>query len=281
MPSRRRRAWARRLFVEMGPRPILTSPITETLKERARWPRPAELHGSGRPRAAPRSRALGGGQRSRQWRAAAARAWGAVDRTLPLPTYPWQRTTYHFQGTTAALDLFGGAAPRHPLIGGRLAEGMPEWRTFLDYEVVPYLATMWWVARWWCPAPPSSRWCWRWPASFGPRGLWASRTATSSSPSCWRRRPCARFPCAMRPRPVMWSCSAARASAPTNGRCTPARRLVDVAHAPRTPAKPRGRLIRATAEEIYARTRPAASAMVRPSGWRSPSSGTPRPSRWS
>ncbi len=243
------------LFVEMGPRPILTSPITETLKEKGAVAAVLPSFTEADDREPRRDPVL--------WVVANARAsgaplppapGGAVDRTLPLPTYPWQRTTYHFQGTTAALDLFGGAAPRHPLIGGRLAEGMPEWRTFLDYEVVPYLADHVVGGEVVVPGAAIVEMVLAVARELRPEGALGVE-------DCDIFQPLVLAPQAMREISVRYAAATGDVELFSRPRfgvdewTLHARgRLVDVAHAPRTPAKPRGRLIRATAEEIYART---------------------------
>lgn len=129
------------LFVEIGPRPILVAPITQTLKDAAATGRviPSlaetdERDGHRDPIRAILARAIANG-----FPMPHPTADVDVDRSLALPGYPWQRRTHRFQPTSEALDVYG-ARPRHPLIGGRLAEGQPEWRTLLDTEVVPYLA---------------------------------------------------------------------------------------------------------------------------------------------
>ncbi|NLH81394.1 MAG: SDR family NAD(P)-dependent oxidoreductase, partial [Phyllobacteriaceae bacterium] len=129
------------VFVEIGPRPILLSPISDTLRA---------LGGDGRvlaslaenddrePGLDPISRVVArivanGGSRPRADRTDPA------DVGLALPTYPWHHTDFRFQFTSEHLDVFR-ESPRHPLIGARLAQGQPEWRTLLDARIVPYLA---------------------------------------------------------------------------------------------------------------------------------------------
>ena len=127
------------LFIEIGPRPILTGNMTDTLGE-------AGLDGSviaslvekeagGDPLATIAARALVLGCRLDTERLFGARPKGR----LRLPPYAWQRKVFQQPQTTEALDLYG-AAPRHPLIGARLMAGTPEWRNLIDATVVPYLA---------------------------------------------------------------------------------------------------------------------------------------------
>ncbi len=65
-----------------------------------------------------------------------------VDRSLRLPSYPWQRKTFRYQPTSAAINIASAEAARtrHPLIGTRLADGVPEWRNVIDADRLPFLA---------------------------------------------------------------------------------------------------------------------------------------------
>ncbi|MDB5362897.1 MAG: putative fatty acid synthase transrane protein [Rhodospirillales bacterium] len=127
------------LFIEIGPRPILTANVTDTLRE-------AGLDGSviaslvekeaeGDPLAMIAARALVLGCKLDTERLFGTRPMGS----LKLPPYAWQRKTFQQPQTSEALDLFG-TAPRHPLIGARLMAGTPEWRNLIDATVVPYLS---------------------------------------------------------------------------------------------------------------------------------------------
>ncbi len=243
------------LFIEIGPRPILLSPITETLKERGAS-------------AGVISSLLESDERDPHrdpiaWIAAQAHAHGAtlavlppaphVDRSLALPHYPWQRTTYRFHGTSAALDLFGDR-PRHPLIGGRLADGQPEWRTTLDAEVVPYLADHLVDGEVVVPGAAIVEMVLAVARELRPEGPLGVEECDILQPLVLPRQ-------SMREISVRYATATRDVELFSRPRLGPdewtlhARgRLVDVAHAPRTPAKPRGPLFQATADEIYART---------------------------
>lgn len=134
------------LFIEIGPRPILLSPVTSSIEESGVEAR--AIHSlaetddkAGRdnivkdPVQTIIARAIANGHipplpANRERR---------VDRRLPLPLYPWQHKSFHPEHTSEALDFYAGP-PRHPLIGGRMTQGTPEWRTLLDTTLVPYLA---------------------------------------------------------------------------------------------------------------------------------------------
>jgi phthiocerol/phenolphthiocerol synthesis type-I polyketide synthase C len=129
------------LFIEISPRPILVSPVTTTLEKAAVTGRAIFSLSEADDDAADRdpiativARAIAQGYVPK----GAAEA-AAVDRSLPLPPYPWQRKTYRFEHTSEAVDV-DGSQPRHPLIGARLAQGQLEWRNLLDAALVPYLA---------------------------------------------------------------------------------------------------------------------------------------------
>ncbi|HWU03810.1 MAG TPA: type I polyketide synthase, partial [Novosphingobium sp.] len=128
------------LFVEIGPRMILAGTVAASVEAAGFSARAIHSLGDGAaepqgdPIAEIHARAIANGVEP------APIAPGApVDRGVDLPTYPWQRKTYAYAPSSSAIDLHGNA-PRHPLIGARLAQGTPEWRHVLDAQLVPYLA---------------------------------------------------------------------------------------------------------------------------------------------
>ena len=129
------------LLIEISPRPILRSNINDTLREAGvkgdYLPTfdEKELNEALDPIEVIVARALVHGAKLDE-----ARLFGKpLIGRLPLPAYPWQHKLYNLVETNEALDLYG-AVPRHPLIGARLTQGSPEWRTLLDTDCVPYLA---------------------------------------------------------------------------------------------------------------------------------------------
>lgn len=125
------------LFIEIGPRMILCSAVSGTVEAAGFTARALHSLGDGAghggdPIADIIARAIANGFEPET-------VAGGVDRSVDLPAYPWQRKTYAYKSTSAALDVHG-IAPRHPLIGARLAQGVPEWRNVLDAQLVPYLA---------------------------------------------------------------------------------------------------------------------------------------------
>ena len=129
------------LFVEIGPRPILTSNVSDTLRE-------GGFHGSVIASFQEKDEETGVGP----VRATVARAFvngagidaeklfgSAPGGPIALPSYAWQRQDFVPAETSELLDIYGKSL-RHPLIGSRISESSPEWRTLLDASVVPYLA---------------------------------------------------------------------------------------------------------------------------------------------
>jgi acyl transferase domain-containing protein/NADPH:quinone reductase-like Zn-dependent oxidoreductase/acyl carrier protein len=129
------------LFIEIGPRPILLSPISDTLQAAGIDARVLQSLAESDDRTPTHdpirrivARAIANGATI-----AGSDGERPVDGGVALPTYPWHHADFRFSPTSERLEVFT-ATPRHPLIGGRLAQGMPEWRTLLDARVVPYLA---------------------------------------------------------------------------------------------------------------------------------------------
>lgn len=129
------------LFIEIGPRPILASALAGSIEDTGLTGRVLQSLAEADvadfdPIGATFARALAHGFVPPLREPVPA---AAVDRTIDLPRYPWQRTTHRYCPSTSALDIHGNK-PRHPLIGARIASGTPEWRTVLDAQLVPYLA---------------------------------------------------------------------------------------------------------------------------------------------
>lgn len=127
------------LFVEVGARPILRANLNDTMKD-------AGIRGDYiqtldekdavdvDPIRAVVARALVRGAKLDEEKIFGSAPLGRIR----LPAYAWQHKTYNLVETNEALNLYGGQG-RHPLIGARLSQGSPEWRTLIDTDVVPYL----------------------------------------------------------------------------------------------------------------------------------------------
>ena len=129
------------LFVEIGPRPILTSNITDTLRDGGfDGTALSSLTDKDPPEGADPLVAIAAKALVLGCRFETALLFGQKPAVrVKLPSYPWQHKPYRQHQTSEALDIYG-EAPRHPLIGSRLADGTPEWRNLIDATTVPYLA---------------------------------------------------------------------------------------------------------------------------------------------
>lgn len=130
------------LFVEIGPRPILQSPIADTLRDAGSAARTVATLAEAddrRPEADPIARVVARLVANGATLCEPEAPPPPVDRTLGLPSYAWQRREHRFAHTSERLDVFGEEAI-HPLIGARLAQGQHEWRTRLDARLQPWLA---------------------------------------------------------------------------------------------------------------------------------------------
>jgi acyl transferase domain-containing protein/NADPH:quinone reductase-like Zn-dependent oxidoreductase/acyl carrier protein/short-subunit dehydrogenase len=130
-----------RVFVEIGPRAVLTNHVREifagTELDVAAVPSfdETEIAGSPDPVRKTLARAFVNGARVDH-----ARAFGSPPATrIALPSYPFQRREFRHALSPAAIDALG-SRPRHPLIGARLVPGGSEWHTAIDPATVPYLA---------------------------------------------------------------------------------------------------------------------------------------------
>ncbi|HVV94627.1 MAG TPA: SDR family NAD(P)-dependent oxidoreductase [Hyphomicrobiales bacterium] len=129
-----------RLFLEIGPRPILQAYLRETLADRETAGAVLACTDADAP------------ERLDPIRAAVADALvhgAAIDLgrfvgpdpgpVADLPRYPWQRRRYVVQQTIEATDVFGLGGD-HPLIGARDRRDAGEWFVDLDPALVPELA---------------------------------------------------------------------------------------------------------------------------------------------
>lgn len=131
-----------RLFIEIGARPILTGAVAETLREANLAGE--TLHSLDRKEASAVDPILRIAARlvARGAHGNDERLFGEAT-AIALPAYPWQHQDFSLPCTAEGFNIYGrmaNGAARHPLIGARLADGSPEWRTLLDAAIVPYLA---------------------------------------------------------------------------------------------------------------------------------------------
>lgn len=130
------------IFVEIGPRPVLTGHLRDIAKAAERevailptLDNKATEDGSDPVERAVLQVLLRGGAVDRR------PLFGdrPTGRRQALPHYPWQRRDLRQAPTPERIDL-SLAKPAHPLLGARLGEGTPEWHGLLDPELLPYLA---------------------------------------------------------------------------------------------------------------------------------------------
>jgi acyl transferase domain-containing protein/NAD(P)-dependent dehydrogenase (short-subunit alcohol dehydrogenase family)/acyl carrier protein len=124
-----------RVFLEVGPHPVLSASIRECLAE-------AGIDGivltslrRDKPEAATFLEALGG-----LYVAGCLIDWQQVhagSRFVPLPTYPWQRETHWHETGLALADRLG--QPDHALLGSRTTGPEPAWDSSLNPNLLPYL----------------------------------------------------------------------------------------------------------------------------------------------
>jgi acyl transferase domain-containing protein len=127
-----------RLFVEIGPRPVLQSYLSDCLAETgqpttavATFDRDdtAELD----PVRLVFAKLLAHGVRD-------ARVHDGHVQPVPLPAYPWQRETFRAAETIEAVGQLHGDAQRGSLLGWQAIGGDWSWRTYLDADALPWLA---------------------------------------------------------------------------------------------------------------------------------------------
>ena len=128
-----------RVFVEIGPRPVLQTYVADGLSTAETTGGVVACEDHGAAEHDPIRRTLArvvakGGRVDRD--AAFGRLAGPA---LRLPTYPWQETRFAV-GVTAEAQSFYRGFDVHPLIGSRLRADSDEWTVHLDPELSPLIA---------------------------------------------------------------------------------------------------------------------------------------------
>ncbi|TQE25655.1 acyltransferase domain-containing protein, partial [Streptomyces ipomoeae] len=138
-----------RLFLEVGPHPVLGRSIVETVEARV-----ADRNGDARTDGAdlPEARTLPSIRRQEDERATFTTSLAALHnlgvevdwsvlqpagRTVPLPRYPFRRDRHWVEPRSVAQVRQGRVD--HPLLGHRLPGAEPAWEARLDAEALPYL----------------------------------------------------------------------------------------------------------------------------------------------
>ena len=127
-----------RVFLEIGPQPVLQSYLHDALRSAAKpgsvLPAMTRRPAPGDPfaLAALRCHVVG-------YDISRSAAFDGPVATEDLPVYPWQRDAFRLERTEEATDLIG--APEDlPLLGIRTGGSMEEWQSHLDVVAQPWLA---------------------------------------------------------------------------------------------------------------------------------------------
>lgn len=123
-------------FLEIGPHPVLGSAISECLAQQGQT---GMVLPSIRRNEDERAALLGslGALYTQGLPINWAALYGASQRRVALPTYPWQRERYWLESETAAHVRLG--YKDHPLLGRPLDQPLPTWELELNRRVLPYL----------------------------------------------------------------------------------------------------------------------------------------------
>ncbi|MBT6273848.1 MAG: type I polyketide synthase, partial [Chromatiales bacterium] len=126
------------MFVEIGPRPVLSGYIAENLRQKGH----DGVHVATLTRTASDSSAV---------RNAASQAFcqgyepqmdklfPVPGRVAPLPNYPWQRERFWYRETAESARLIH-AEVTHPLLGFAIVKDEPIWERQIDLDLLPWLA---------------------------------------------------------------------------------------------------------------------------------------------
>ncbi|MEV7086136.1 amino acid adenylation domain-containing protein [Streptomyces sp. NPDC093085] len=129
-----------RVFLEIGPHPVLAHSVRECLEDRPFEPG-AEVVTVPSIRREEDEPARFATSLAALHNLGTEIAWEVLQpggRTVPLPRYPWKRDRYWTEPRPVAQVRLGEVD--HPLLGRRLATTEPVWEAELDVERAPYLA---------------------------------------------------------------------------------------------------------------------------------------------
>jgi acyl transferase domain-containing protein/NAD(P)-dependent dehydrogenase (short-subunit alcohol dehydrogenase family)/acyl carrier protein len=125
-----------RLFLELGPHPVLSASIKECAAEKGVEVRTQFSLKRQEPERKTFAKALAelyvAGARI-DWKS----LYPAESRFTPLPTYPWQRETHWQESEEALTDRRG--PNEHPLLGPRISAPTPTWERSLNAQFLPCL----------------------------------------------------------------------------------------------------------------------------------------------
>ncbi|REK71362.1 SDR family NAD(P)-dependent oxidoreductase [Paenibacillus paeoniae] len=124
------------VFVEIGPHPVLSSSISESLMKLGRTGHTIPSLKRGAPERRTVLESLG-----LLYEIGYEIDWNALypgkKPFIPYPSYPWQRQRYWHESALSEQDRIG--VDSHPLLGRRLASPYPAWEVELDARRLPFL----------------------------------------------------------------------------------------------------------------------------------------------
>ncbi|MEM7189176.1 MAG: type I polyketide synthase, partial [Pseudomonadota bacterium] len=131
-----------RVFVELGPRPVLQNYVTESAKDLGVSIQYAPTLEQGRhqnrnlSQIAARAIAMGARHNELQ-------VFGApvpLQPDMDLPAYPWQQSQFRAEPTGVSVDVYGAGADDHPLLGWAEHPGSGVWHNHISVARQPWLA---------------------------------------------------------------------------------------------------------------------------------------------
>jgi acyl transferase domain-containing protein/NAD(P)-dependent dehydrogenase (short-subunit alcohol dehydrogenase family)/acyl carrier protein len=125
-----------RLFLEIGPHPVLSTAIGECSSENKITARNVAIMKRGAPEQLTFKLGLAGlytAGYDLDWK----RMYAGNEQYIKLPTYPWQREIYWYEQNDSLSDRI--SAPVHPLLDQRLRDPRPAWQGALNHQFIPFL----------------------------------------------------------------------------------------------------------------------------------------------
>jgi len=125
-----------RLFLEIGPHPVLSTAIGECCSENKITARNVATMKRGVPEQLTFKLGLAGlytAGYDLDWK----RMYAGNAQYIKLPTYPWQREIYWHEQNDSLSDRI--SKPAHPLLDHRLRDPRPAWQGTLNHQFIPFL----------------------------------------------------------------------------------------------------------------------------------------------
>ncbi len=125
-----------RVFLEVGPHPVLSTAIKECCREQDIVPLTYASMKRGSPERRTLHLALAGLYTAGckiDWQ----RLYAADAHYVKIPSYPWQREIYWREEENSLHERTG--FPAHPLLDQRLSDPHPTWQSRLNHQFLPYL----------------------------------------------------------------------------------------------------------------------------------------------